>query len=624
MVKEEEDLLKRPVYVYDIPPDLLETLTLRTDQPATPEEAQPTTTTTTTTTTPAPQDADTSSTSCALCKITNKTVAEQRAHARSDIHNFNLKRKVRGQPAVTEAEFEDLLEGLNESISGSDSSSSEDESGPTDQLSALLKRNAVLANPDDEPTTTTTATGWKQGAGKAPIVWFNSPLLPAETSLGVYRVLFTKPEQSDASWLDALRTKQLAAQPKGKEPHIFMCMIGGGHFAAMVVSLAPKLAKTGGERSAAILAHKTFHRYTTRRKQGGAQSANDAAKGAAHSAGSSLRRSNEVALTAEIRELLAGWKEWLGTADLLFVRAVGNSNRRTLFGEGAPLKSSDQRIRGFPFSTRRATQSELMRCFVELTRMKTSTLTTASLSALTSSTTTTAPPTTKPKPTPRLTPAEETAHLHSSQLTALIRRSKAPALLTYLTTHSLSPNYTFTPPNHHSPTLLHLAASSSSPAIVTALLTKARADPTLTTPAQPRPAFELAGDRATRDAFRVARHDLGEAAWDWETAGVPAALSKAEAGERERREREGGEAEERGRREREVARLAEEAERRAAESRRLPGRGGRNLGAGVQQVQMGMGRREEQEAGLTKEGRARLERERRARAAEERIRRLAG
>ncbi|KAH0604753.1 uncharacterized protein H6S33_006421 [Morchella sextelata] len=615
MVKEEEDLLKRPVYVYDIPPELLETLTLRTDQPATPEEAQPTTSTT------APQDADTtSSTSCALCKITNKTVAEQRAHARSDIHNFNLKRKVRGQPAVTEAEFDDLLEGLNESISGSDSNSSEDESGPTDQLSALLKRNAVLANPDDEPTTTT-AAGWKQGAGKAPIIWFNSPLLPAETSLGVYRALFTKPEQSDASWLDALRTKQLSAQPKGKEPHIFMCMIGGGHFAAMVVSLAPKVAKTGGERSAAILAHKTFHRYTTRRKQGGAQSASDAAKGAAHSAGSSLRRYNEVALTAEIRELLAGWKEWLDTADLLFVRAVGNSNRRTLFGEGAPLKSNDPRIRGFPFSTRRATESELMRCFVELTRMKTSTLTTTSLSALTTSTTTTAPPTAKPKPTPRLTPAEETAHLHSSQLTALIRRSKAPALLTYLTTHTLSPNYTFTPPNHHSPTLLHLAASSSSPAVVTALLTKARADPTLTTPAQPRPAFELAGDRATRDAFRVARHDLGEAAWDWEAAGVPAALSKSEAGERERREKEGGEAEERVRREREVARLAEEAERRAAESRRLPGRGGRNLGG---TVQMGMGRREEQEAGLTKEGRMRLERERRARAAEERIRRLAG
>ncbi|KAH8147682.1 uncharacterized protein LAJ45_08146 [Morchella importuna] len=600
MVKEEEDLLKRPVYVYDIPPELLETLTLRTDQPATPEETQPTTTTT-----PAPQDADTaSSTSCALCKITNKTVAEQRAHARSDIHNFNLKRKVRGQPPVTEAEFDDLLEGLNESISGSDSSSDDDgESGPTDQLSALLKRNAVLANPDDEPTTTAVAAGWKQGAGKAPIIWFNSPLLPAETSLGVYRALFTKPEQSDASWLDALRTKQLSAQPKGKEPHIFMCMIGGGHFAAMVVSLAPKVAKTGGERSAAILAHKTFHRYTTRRKQGGAQSASDAAKGAAHSAGSSLRRYNEVALTAEIHELLAGWKEWLDSADLLFVRAVGNSNRRTLFGEGAPLRSNDPRIRGFPFSTRRATQSELMRCFVELTRMKTSTLTTTSLSALTTSTTsTTTPAPTKPKPT-RLTPAEETAHLHSTQLSALIRRSKVPALLTYLTTHSLSPNYTFTPPNHHSPTLLHLAASSSSPAIVTALLTKARADPTLTTPAQPRPAFELSGDRPTRDAFRVARHDLGEAAWDWEAAGVPAALSKAEAEERGQREREGGEAEER-RGESEVA-----------------GEGGRNLGS---TVQMGMGRREEQEAGLTKEARVRLERERRARAAEERIRRLAG
>lgn len=620
MAKEEEDILKRPVYVYDIPPDLLESLTLRTDQPTTPDETQPSSTSITT----VPQDPDISSTSCALCKITNKTVADQRAHVRSDLHHFNLKRKLRGQPPVAEAEFDDLLEGLNESISGSDSSSpsddEDDNSGPTDQLSALLKRNAILSHPNDEPATAATVTGWKQGAGKAPIIWFNSPLLPAESSLGVYRAIFTTAEQSEASWLSALRSKQLSVQPKGREPHIFMCMIGGGHFAAMVVSLAPKVSKVGGgERSAAIIAHKTFHRYTTRRKQGGAQSASDAAKGAAHSAGSSLRRYNEVALTAEIRELLGGWKDWLDSAELLYVRAVGNSNRRTLFGEGAPLKSNDPRVRGFPFSTRRATQSELMRCFVELTRSKLSTLTTASLATLSSTTTPPPASTSKPKPAPpKLTPAEETAQMHSTQLTALIRRSKAPALLTYLSTHSLPTTFTFTPPNHHTPTLLHFAAASSSPAVVSALLLKARADPTLTTPTQPHPAFVLCGDRATRDAFRVARHELGDSAWDWEAAGVPAALTRAEAEERERREKGDGEKGEKERREREVRRLKEEEAKAAAESRRLPGRGGRNLGG----VQMAMGKREEEERGLGADARMKLERERRARAAEERIKRM--
>jgi hypothetical protein len=66
-------------------------------------------------------------------------------------------------------------------------------------------------------------------------------------------------------------------------------MIGGGHFAAMIVALALEVRKGQGgvkERHAIVKAHKTFHRYTTRRKQGGSQSANDNAKGNAHSAGS--------------------------------------------------------------------------------------------------------------------------------------------------------------------------------------------------------------------------------------------------------------------------------------------------------------------------------------------------
>ncbi|KAL8741257.1 MAG: hypothetical protein Q9190_006113, partial [Brigantiaea leucoxantha] len=140
----------------------------------------------------------------------------------------------------------------------------------------------------------------------------------------------------------------------------------------MIVSLAPKLVKrpTGvEERQAIVLAHKTFHRYTTRRKQGGAQSSNDSAKGAAHSAGASIRRYNEAALETDIRSLLSEWKDLINTSQLIFVRATGSANRRILFGpyEGQVLRHSDARNRGFPFSTRRATQAELMRAFVELT-----------------------------------------------------------------------------------------------------------------------------------------------------------------------------------------------------------------------------------------------------------------
>jgi len=63
-------------------------------------------------------------------------------------------------------------------------------------------------------------------------------------------------------------------------------MLGSGHFAGAIYDCM----------SGQAIVHKTFHRYTTRRKQGGAQSTSDNSKGKAKSAGSALRRYNELAL----------------------------------------------------------------------------------------------------------------------------------------------------------------------------------------------------------------------------------------------------------------------------------------------------------------------------------------
>ena len=45
-----------------------------------------------------------------------------------------------------------------------------------------------------------------------------------------------------------------------------------------------------------MVAHKTFHHYTVRRKQGGSQSSRDSQGNAPKSAGASLRRQQEAAL----------------------------------------------------------------------------------------------------------------------------------------------------------------------------------------------------------------------------------------------------------------------------------------------------------------------------------------
>jgi hypothetical protein len=638
--------------VFDLPEELLATLTLKSevDRPI-PESAPHTDALATKTSESA--DAEESSpakaTSCSLCGLSFASVAEQRSHIRSDLHGYNLKQKIKGAKPVGEGDFEKLIGDLDESISGSESSESDEDDGDLDgnkpkdsTLSALLKRQAKISNPEFDEYA---AKKRQKGPGKPPLLWFASPSLPDNISLGVYRAIFSNEEQeAEAHIIDTLRRKQLppTQPPKVKSdgdvpppstdigPHYFLCMIGGGHFAAMVVALAPKMGKkhTGvDERSATVIAHKTFHRYTTRRKQGGSQSANDNAKGAAHSAGSSIRRYNEGALVAEVRELLSSWKTMIDTAELVFVRATGSTNRRTLFGpyEGQILRTNDPRNRGFPFSTRRATQKELMRAFVELTRVKQSTIDEAALAALNAPQVETAPAPTATKPKPaKPSKEEEEATLHTSQIIPLIRRSKVPALLNYLKTNNVSPTFGFLPSNHHTPTPLHLAASLNSAPVVLALLTKGGADPTIMND-EARTPFTLAGDRATRDAFRVARYELGESAWQWDQAGVPAALSKADAGKRDAQEKSEKDAENKAevaRRKAETERVRKESE--AEEAKRTDQQLGKGKALGMAPVKTGADLREEEARGLTPEARAKIERERRARAAEERFKRMQG
>ncbi|KAK4561691.1 hypothetical protein LTR86_004370 [Recurvomyces mirabilis] len=683
--KAADKLLQRPLYVFDLPEELLYTLQLRIQSStATTEEAgEASPTLTEGQTNGSHDDSPKASLSCALCNLYFSDLQEQRSHVRSDLHGYNLKQKLRGKKAVGENEFERLVGELDESLSGSDDTSSEDEDGTEDgsrprdtTLNALLKRQAKLTDgdADDAPVRR------KKDSGKPPLLWFTSSKLPSNTRLGFYRAVFTNTEQAnEGSLVQTIQQKQLAPKPPPKQlpkpkpsataaddeeedggvplpttittlptptpsqsqgPHYFLCMIGGGHFAAMLVSLTPKPSKKSGieDRSATVLAHKTFHRYTTRRKQGGSQSSNDNSKGNAHSAGAGIRRYNETALIADVRALLAEWRAWIDSAELLFVRATGSTNRRTLFGpyEEQVLSLKDERLRGFPFSTRRATQSELMKGFVELTRVKVSVVDEeaearraeearvaerrkedAAQGKLDAST--------AAKKASKPSKAEEEAAVHTTQLQALIRRSKAPALLTYLQAEHLSPDFLFHPAeqNHHAPTPLHLAAASNSAACVLALLTKSEADPAIKN-GEGKTAFDIAGDRNTRDTFRLARNLLGEARWPWPSTCIPTPLSQTEFDARSLREKEekaAEEAAEKSRRKAEEERIRKEDQgKQGAEDERKFGKGN----VLPKPVLTAEEKRQQEGRGMTEEMRMRLEREKRARAAEERIKRMTG
>lgn len=66
-------------------------------------------------------------------------------------------------------------------------------------------------------------------------------------------------------------------------------MLGGGRAALALFDAAN------------VIKHKTIQRYTTRRKQGGTQSAHDQAKGHAKSAGAQIRRAQAVKFRDDVR-----------------------------------------------------------------------------------------------------------------------------------------------------------------------------------------------------------------------------------------------------------------------------------------------------------------------------------
>jgi len=163
------------------------------------------------------------------------------------------------------------------------------------------------------------------------------------------------------------------------------------------------------------------------------------------------------------------------------------------------------------------------------------------------------------------------------------------------------------------------------------LLVKGASDPTIISP-EGKTAFEIAGDRATRDAFRLARSELGEDKWPWDAgAKVPEPLSKTEVDQRAERERKEEEDKETARRAADLERIREEEKqieadkKKAVIDRREKKMGkGKTIGVGAKKEMTAEERRAEEAKGMTPEMRMRLERERRARAAEDRMRRMAG
>ncbi|PFH51039.1 hypothetical protein AMATHDRAFT_59968, partial [Amanita thiersii Skay4041] len=544
--------------------------------------------------------------SCTVCLgITFLDVHAQRAHYRSDWHRYNVKTRLNGGKAVTESAFAQLVEALEDSLSGSASSSTEeeDENYDTDKVTTLIHKTQKLlysshqTNDDDS-----NRHGIVQP--QTALTWFHSP--PA-TQIGVYRALFPRDTETNR-YLDELRAMQRhrghtdhgQAGEEGIEGKKWaMFMVAGGHFAGAIVRVSrPVEEKENTEKENSkkkpkpkqqakpeteVLKSKTFHRYTTRRKQGGSQSVNDNAKGAAISAGAMLRRYGEQALRDDIRNLLRDWADEIDSCELIWIRANVSNRRIFLDYEEAVIQKGDERLRTFPFTTRRPTQSELTRCLLELTRVKVTHLSEDELRAqdeayLASLPQRKPPPPARPiadpdknKPlkAPKLTREDEVLRDKWTKLLDMVNRGRLEPLRTFWeregaafgSVDALIPEWT----GDRRGTILQVGAQAGHEDVTRWLLEELRADPTIPVPntriglgmevdedeakedgnaldtqslkGYQRTAYDLAKTRAVRDVFRRCAATYPEW-WDWfGAARVPSGLSKEMEEEREEKKK---------------------------------------------------------------------------------------
>lgn len=319
-------------HIFSLPPDLLDTLTPRSliSNQAVPQEPPPPT---------IPQEqAPSSSRSCNICLGTEFVdVDEQRSHFRSDWHRYNVKIRLKGGDPVTESTFAQLVDGLEDSLSGTASSEeSSNEDDAVDTLVTKIKHSFVSESPEEN----------RPKIQVSAVTWFHSP--PA-TQIGIYRMLLPLGTPSSA-YLSELKEMQTSIEGGRKWA---MFMVAGGHFAGAIARVSrpaeeqeapvpvsrkkpPKL-----KPETLVLRHKTFHRYTTRRKQGGSQSINDNAKGAAISAGAVLRRYGEQALRDDIRNLLQDWAEDIRDCERIWIRASVSNRRIFLDYEGCVINKGE-------------------------------------------------------------------------------------------------------------------------------------------------------------------------------------------------------------------------------------------------------------------------------------------
>ncbi|OVA07728.1 Ankyrin repeat [Macleaya cordata] len=291
--------------------------------------------------------------SCNTCKAEFESLLDQRSHFKSDHHRFNVKLNIAGKDTIKEEDFDELAsDSLFEDYDISSISGSEDETEKSSlpgndvhrRTGESVKRKLFIRLQTGEVVSLWKCLLLNETEN---LLFDNDKLDPEQNGGGKY---FKENELVE-------RLKSLVHEPRDKTQLRIVLLASGGHFAGCVFD------------GNSVVAHKTFHRYVVRAKAGKKQSTKDASGRAAHSAGASLRRYNELALKKEIQELLAAWKPYFDVSSCIFINAPSNSRQLLFSGEKPYFSDSRHIVRHVPVTVRRPTFKEAKRIYDHLTNM---------------------------------------------------------------------------------------------------------------------------------------------------------------------------------------------------------------------------------------------------------------